>query len=183
MWICESEGPRADCGSVYTASVILALFPGQLMWRAGADWCAQLCTAAADLCETMLSVFPALYFSRKSVCVCGFGRHSQEASGSAEADLASGQNGRRRRWEDKHLMELNNMILRLYFSLILILDLKKKCFSTFISIYQRRPCCEEVSKKLVLTLGSDSSEVGIPWSSMLVWDLQAWAVPPVYYTP
>lgn len=75
---------------MYTASVILALFPGQLMWRAGADWCVQLCTAAADLCETMLSVFPALHFSRKRerVCVCGFGRHSQDVSGSAEADLA-----------------------------------------------------------------------------------------------
>ncbi len=72
MGVCESEGPGADCGSVYTASVILALFPGQLMWRAGADWCIQLCTAAADLCETMLSVFPALHFSRKRerVCVC-----------------------------------------------------------------------------------------------------------------
>ncbi|KAL1260138.1 hypothetical protein QQF64_007965 [Cirrhinus molitorella] len=69
MGVCESEGPGADCGSVYTASVILALFPGQLMWRAGADWCAQLCTAAADLCETMLSVFPALHFSRRErVC-------------------------------------------------------------------------------------------------------------------
>lgn len=65
MGVCETEGPGADCGSVYTASVILALFPGQLMWRAGADWCAQLCTAAADLCETMLSVFPGLHFSRK----------------------------------------------------------------------------------------------------------------------
>ncbi len=73
MGVCESEGPGADCGSVYTASVILALFPGQLMWRAGADWCIQLCTAAADLCETMLSVFPALHFSRRErecVCVC-----------------------------------------------------------------------------------------------------------------
>lgn len=70
MGVCETEGPGADCGSVYTASVILALFPGQLMWRAGADWCAQLCTAAADLCaETMLSVFPALQKERECVCV------------------------------------------------------------------------------------------------------------------
>ncbi len=73
MGVCESEGPGTDCGGVYTASVILALFPGQLMWRAGADWCIQLCTAAADLCETMLSVFPALHFSRRRerehVCV------------------------------------------------------------------------------------------------------------------
>lgn len=52
--MCVLDGGSSrlwECG-------ILAVFPGQLMWRAGADWCVQLGTAAADLCETMLSVFP-----------------------------------------------------------------------------------------------------------------------------
>lgn len=65
--MCKIHSTEADCGTVYAASMILALSSGQLMWKVGADWCVQLCTAAgkADLCETMLLVFPGLHSSRK----------------------------------------------------------------------------------------------------------------------
>lgn len=70
MGVSETEGPGADCGSVYTASGILALSPGQLMWRRvliGAPSCAQLqqICVLRQCCQCFL-----LSRKRERVCVC-----------------------------------------------------------------------------------------------------------------
>ncbi len=56
----------------------------------GASSCAQLqliCVRQCCQCF-LLSTSPERESERVCVCVCGFGRHSQDVSGSAEADLA-----------------------------------------------------------------------------------------------
>lgn len=106
---------------------------GSFSWSADVKGGCWLVRPAVHSCswsvwDNVVSVSWSPLLQKERERVCGLGRHSQDVSGSAEADIHQGTQWHRREWGAADLKDFINMILILYFKIIQIFGLKKTFF-------------------------------------------------------